>query len=219
MYDPYENRRAWRAQRRYERDMRRAYRYQNPMRGLAGGLFFLAIIIGFAFNDAWDGKAFLPLLFVGLAFLSLFGAGSTMNRNAIYGGINGFIWMLGLALCFAIGFWPWIMLPIVVSMLLGSLYRPIMGGLAGAGFMYTPQTQQQQQNYQQQQAYQEQRQPEQPAYDPYQQGYHGASQQPTYQEGGQQYPYSQEPQPHQQYEQPQVQYPEQQQELPPMEQH
>lgn len=220
MYDPYENRRARRAQRRYERDMRRAYRYQNPMRGLASGLFILAIIIGFAFNDTWDGKGFLPLLFVGLAFLSLFGASSTMSRNGIYGGLHGFIWMLGLALCFIIGFWPWILLPIAVSAILGSLYNPIMGGLTGAGFMGASQMRQQPPNYQPQPpSYQEQQQPEQPAYQPYQQGYQGASPQPTYQEGGQQYPYSQEPRPHQQYEQPQVQYPEQQQELPPMEQH
>lgn len=200
MYDPYGDREQRRAQRRYERDMRRYYRYQNPMRGLAGGLFLIALIIAFSLNGAWEGRLFLPLLFVGLAFMSLFGSISTMNRNGIYGGMYGFIWMLGLALCFVIGFWPWILLPVAVSMILGALFRPIMGGL---GFMATSQTQQQPYPPQPgQQPYPSQEQPG------YQSGYQGAPAQPheAYQESGQH------------YEQPQVQSPEQQQELPPMEQ-
>jgi len=200
MYDPFEDRQARRAQRRYNRDMRQYYRYQNPMRGLAGGIFLIALIIGFALR----GPAFLVLLFVGLAFASLFGSFSTMHRYSIYGGMYGFIWMLGLALCFIIGFWPWILLPVAVTMILGALFRPIMGGLAGAGFMAAAQAQQPyQQQPNQQQPYPQQEQAG------YQQGYQGAPAQPheTYQEGGQQ------------YEQPPVQPPEQQQqELPPMEQ-
>jgi hypothetical protein len=202
MYDPYADRQARRAQRRYERQMRRYYRYQNPLRGLAGGLFLLALIIGFALNNVWGGHGFLVMLFIGLAFASLFGSLSTRHCNGIYGGFHGFIWMLGLALCFAIGFWPWIMLPIAVSMILGALSRPIMNGLAGAAFLAAspPQQANVQQPYSQ---------PEQPGYQPYQQGYQGTDARPheAYQESSQQ------------YEQPQVQYPEQpQQELPPMEQ-
>lgn len=200
MYDPYQDRQQRRAQRRYDREVRRSHRYQNPMRGLAGGLFLLALIVGFALNNVWGGIGFLPLFFVGLAFLSLFGSISTMNRNGIYGGINGFVWMLGLALCFVIGFWPWILLPVAVSMILGALFRPIMAGLAGTSFLAGMQ----QPNYQQSAPQQEQ-----PDYQAYQQGYQGASAQPheAYQETPPQ------------YEQSQVQYPEQrQQELPPMEQ-
>jgi len=199
MYDPFEDRQARRARRRYDRGMRRNYRYQNPMRGLAGGIFLIALIIGFALSSIWGDTAFLVLLFVGLAFVSLFGSFSTMHRYSIYGGLYGFIWMLGLALCFIIGFWPWILLPVAITMILGSLFKPIMSGLAGAGFMAAAQAQQ---PYQQPYPQQEQA--------SYQQGYQGAPAQPheTYQEGGQQ------------YEQPPVQYPEQhQQELPPMEQH
>ena len=216
MYDPFD-RRARRAQRRY-------YRYQNPMRGLAGGLFFLALIIGFALNNVWSGNGFLVMLFIGLAFASLFGSLSSMNPRGIYGGIQGFVWMLGLALCFVIGFWPWILLPVAVTMILGALFNPITMGLAGAGFMAS--SQQQGQPYQQQ-PYPEGGQPEyqaypqegQPEYQAYQQGYQGAPVQPqtSYQEGGEQYAAHHEPK--QQYEQPQVQYPDQQQELPPMEQH
>lgn len=192
MYDPYEARRIRRAQRRY-------YRYSNPLRGLAGGVFLIALIIGFSLNNVWHGTGFLVMLFIGLAFSSLLGSISTLNPRGIYGGIQGFVWMLGLALCFIIGFWPWIMLPIAVTMILGALINPITMGLAGWGFLAASQAQQ---PYQQP-AYQSQQ--EQPGYQPYQQGY---------QEGGQHYP-----QPKQEYEQPQAQYPEQQQELPPMEQH
>lgn len=204
MYDPYQDRQQRRAQRRYARAERRYYRYQNPMRGLAGGLFLLALIAAFAFNNIWGSIGFLPLLFVGLAFLSLFGTISTTNRTSIYGGLHGFVWMLGLALCFVIGFWPWILLPVAVTMILGSMFKPIMNGLSNASFLGATQMQPDQQSYPQQE------QPPQEGYHAYQQGYQGAPAQPheAYQEHTSQ------------YEQPQVQYPEQyQQELPPMEQH
>ncbi len=213
----YDSDTSYREQRRYYRDMRRYHRYRNPLRGLATGLFLIALIIGIAFS----GIGFLPMLFVGLAFLSLFGSASSLNRHGIYGGLNGFIWMLGLALCFWIGFWPWILLPVAVTMILGSLYRPMMAGLSGAGFI--PASQMQQQPYQQTVNAQSYPPQEQPGYQEgyqgaaYQQpGYQGAPQQPpaAYQEGGQQPAYHQEPRQH--YEQPQVQYPEQ--ELPPMQQ-
>src|SRR6202022_2392599 len=165
------------------------------------------LIISFAVPNIFNGAGFLVLLFVGLAFLALFGSASTMNSNATYGGLYGFCWFLGLALCFLIGFWPGILLPVAATMLLGTFARPMRAGLGG--FMATPQNQPP--LYQQPSPQQET-----PGYQPYQQGYHGAPQQPSYQEGGQQYPYT--PTSNQQYEQPQVQYPEQQQELPPMEQ-
>lgn len=140
MYDPNssyrEQRRAYRAQRRY-------YRYRNPMRGLAGGIFLIALVIGYAFSQAFNGPGFLVMLFVGLAFLSLFGSISSMNRHGIYGGMHGFVWMLGLALCFWIGFWPWILLPIAATMILGALFNPITTGLAGSGFLAASQMQQQ----------------------------------------------------------------------------
>lgn len=212
MDDPYN---SYRAQRRYYRQMGRYNRYRNPMGGLAGGFFILALFLAFLFSGSFGGAGFLVLLFAGLAFASLFGSLSSMNRQGIYGGLHGFVWMLGLALCFWIGFWPWILLPIAISAILGSLFNPIMMGLAGAGFLAASQMQQQQQPGYQQQPYQQQYPPQGQSY---QQGYQGMppQSQASYQEGGQQYTYTQEPK--QQYEQPQVQYPEQQQELPPMEQ-
>jgi hypothetical protein len=209
MDDPYND---YRAQRRYYRQMRRYNRYRNPLGGLAGGLFILALFFAFLLHGAFGGAGFLVLLFIGLAFASLFGSISSMNRQGIYGGLHGFVWMLGLALCFWVGFWPWILLPVAISAILGSLFNPIMAGLGGAAFLAGSQMQQpgsQQQPYQQQYP---------PQGQPYQQGYQGAppQQQENYQEGGQQHAYT--PEPKQQYEQPQAQYPEQQQELPPMEQ-
>ncbi len=225
MYDPREARRN---ERRYYRDQRRYYRYQNPMRGVAVGIFLLALVIAFSLNSSLNGIGFVSILFVGLAFASLLGSASSMRPNATYGGMYGFIWLLGLALCFWIGFWPWILLPIIATTVLGSLFRPIIAGLTSQSFMQSP-PMQQQQPYQQQpyqpenpqnyeQGYQSgpQQQPYQ-SEDPqsYEQGYGSAPHQPSYREGQQQYPYNSEPK--QQYDQPQVQYPEQ--ELPPMEEH
>ncbi len=207
MYDPYGDRQWRRAQRRYQR-------YQNPMRGLAGGLMILALIIAFAVNNVLGGTSFLVILFIGLAFASFFGSFSTMHRYGVYGGLHGFIWFLGLALCFIIGFWPWILLPVAVTMILGALYRPIMGGLAGAGFLAAMQMQQP--PYPQQQG--QPPYPQQAPYPPQQQAPYPQQGQPGYQQGYQGNP-AQPHEAHQEGSQPQSYYPgQQQQELPPMEQ-
>ena len=102
--------------------------YQNPLGGLAGGIFIIALALAiFLGGIGWN--VFLPILFVGLAFASLLGAFSSYNHKTAYGGLHGFVWLLGLALCFAIGFWPWILLPVGVSMMLGALAAPVIGGL------------------------------------------------------------------------------------------
>ncbi|HLI70561.1 MAG TPA: hypothetical protein VKV19_12455 [Ktedonobacteraceae bacterium] len=193
MYDPFEDRRTQRTQRRY---------YRNSLSGLSGGVFMLALLFAFLFGHVFGGAGFLVWLFIGLAFAALFGSLSSMSREGIYGGLHGFVWMLGLALCFWIGFWPWILLPMAISAMLGSLFVPITAALAGMGFLAASQARQQ--------PYRPQGQPD---YEPYQQGYQGELARPlhpTLQEQS-----SQDPK--QQYEQPQVEYPEQ--ELPPMEQH
>jgi hypothetical protein len=183
--------------RRYNRRMNR---YRNPMRGLATGIFFIFLAFAFYFSNTFEGNLFLPIFFVGLAFVSLIGAASSGSPRGIYGGLYPFVWLLGLALCFLIGFWPWILLPIGACMILGALYNPITTGLASSGFMANqPPAQQYQQPNQ-----------------PYEQGYQTPPSAPgTYQEGGQQYPYP--PQPKQQYDQPEAETV-QQQELPPQQQ-
>lgn len=189
--------------RRYNRRMNR---YRNPMRGLATGIFFIFLAFAFYFSNTFNSELFLPIFFAGLAFCSLFGAASSGNPRGIYGGLYPFIWLLGLALCFLIGFWPWILLPIGVSMILGALYNPITTGLASSGFMANqPPPQQYQQN-------QKSNEPNQP----YQAGYQASPPVPdTYQEGGQYYQYP--PQPKQQYDIPEADST-QQQELPPQQQ-
>lgn len=204
MFDP-DN--SYREQRRNYRDARRYNRYRNPMRGLGAGLFLIALIIAFAVNKSLPSIGFLPILFIGLAFLSLFGAASSGNRNAIYGGFNGFIWMLGLALCFWIGFWPWILLPVAATMIAGALFNPFTMSRFQGNFQNQSQQQGQFQQTPPQQEMPNYQSQETPGYQPYQQGYQPPS-----------YPGAQHQTPKQEYEQPMVQYPEQQQELPPIQQ-
>jgi hypothetical protein len=183
----------------YRRQMRR--RYRNPLGGLAVGIFIIGLAFAFYFSNTFGGNLFLPILFAGLAFVSLFASASSGDPKGLYGGLQGFTWLMGLALCFLIGFWPWILLPVGVTIILAALYSPITTGINNSGFMAVPPTNQPPpQQYQQ----------------PYQQGYQPPPQAPgTYQEGGQQYQYP--PQPKQEHYQPQEQ-PSQQQEMPPQQQ-
>lgn len=156
--------------------------YQNSLGGLAVGIFLIALAVAiFLGSVTWH--IFLPILFVGLAFASLLGAFSSYQHKAAYGGLQGFVWLLGLALCFAIGFWPWILLPIGISMMLGALAVPVMGGLSrGLPPVYPP--------------YQAPYQPGQPyqPYQPYQQGDQPPQQAAgTPQESEQQREYTQQP--------------------------
>ncbi len=176
--------------------------YKNPIGGIAVGIFIIclavAIALGFL-NWSW----FLPILFAGLACVSLIGAFSSYDPKAAYGGLQGFVWLLGLALCFAIGFWPWILLPIGVSIILGALAVPIMNSMRRSAFppanqQYPPPYQ----PYQSGQPYQ----PGQP-WPPYQQGQPGQPYQP-YQPGQPQPSQPVQPgQPYQPVEQPQEQAP------------
>jgi hypothetical protein len=138
-----------------------------------------------------NGNWFLPILFVGLAFASLIGAFSSYNHKAAYGGLQGFVWLLGLALCFVIGFWPWILLPIGCSIILGALAAPIMSGMRKAG--YPPANPQYPPPYPPYQPYQ----PGQP-YQPYQPGQPYQSGQPY--QPGQPLPPYQQGQPSQAYQ-------------------
>jgi hypothetical protein len=181
----------------------------NPVRamirGISGGIFLIGLAIAFFVGP------FLPILFITLAITALLGSLSSLRPNAFYAGIQGFVWMMGLAFCFAFGFWPWILVVCGVSAIVGALRVPIMAAIMGMGIFGLTSL--------------SNRQPP-PVYQPpqpYQQGYQGYEQpahpQERYQEGGQQYQYppspplqqSQQP-PQPQYEQPQANYP---QEMPP----
>jgi len=192
--------------------MRRGYR--GGLGGLGGGFFLIGLALAFALSNWFGGSGFLFFLFAGLAFCCLFGSASSMNPRGLYGGMQGFVWLMGLAILFVIGFWPWILVLIGISAILGSLIAPITAGLAGLGlYAATQHNQAQQQNQQPYQPYPAEQPPPEEPYEPYQQGYQPPQSTPgTYQEDGQQYQY---PQPKQEFEQPQIHYP---QELPPQQQ-
>jgi hypothetical protein len=186
--------------RRYNRRMNR---YRNPMRGVATGIFFIFLAFAFYFSHSFNSDLFLPIFFAGLALVSLLGAASSGNPRGIYGGLYPFVWLMGLALCFLIGFWPWILLPVGVCLILGALYNPIIAGLSNSGSVANQPSAQQ---------YQQPNQPDQP----YQSGYQGSPPLPdTHKEGGQYYQHP--PQPKQQYDSPEADSA-QQQELPPQQQ-
>ncbi len=192
---------------------------QRSARGLIGGISGGIFMIGLAI--AFFSGHFLPVLFVTLAFTSLLGSVSSLRPNGIYGGLYSFVWLLGLAFCFVFGFWPWILVIVGLSAILGAMRGTIMAAILGMGFLGANSMTNQPPPYQPYQPtppYQEQ-----PGYQQYQQGYQPPAQpQETYQEGGQPHQYpppSQQPQqpPMQpQYDQPQAQYPHQQ--MPPQQQ-
>jgi hypothetical protein len=168
----------------YDDNRRHRRPYQNSLGGLGAGIFLICLALAIFFGG-FTGVSFLPILFVGLAFAALLGSFSSYDHRASYGGLHGFVWLLGLALCFWIGFWPWILLPIGVSLILGALATPILGGMSrGVPQAYPP--------YQQPYQYRQPYQPSQPsqAY----QGYQSAEPPPgTFQAGEQEDRYPQQP--------------------------
>ena len=166
--------------------------------GITGGIVLIGLALAFAF-----GGFNLPIFFIALAFSSLVGSISSRNPQGVFGGIQGFLWMLALAFFFITGSWIVFLLAAGISAILGPLARPIIAGLGSMAFFGG--TQQPQQSYQPSQpSYQ---QPQQ-SYQSYEEGYRPPEpQSEVYQEGEQHYPYPS--QPVQQYEQPQAQYPQQ----------
>ena len=156
----YDDRYARRQARAYRRQMRRGYRYRGGLGGMAGGFFLIGLALAFALSGSLGGHGFLFFLFAGLAFCSLFGSATSMNPRGLYGGLQSFVWMMGLAIMFVIGFWPWILVLIGISAILGSLIAPITAGLMGLGLYAATQNSQPQQPYQQ--PYQQSYSPEQP---------------------------------------------------------
>src|SRR5258708_7900261 len=219
MYDPNDyraqrrmQRNQWRAQRQYYRAQRRYQRYQNPMRGAGIALFIIAIIFATSFKNIWggwdNGPGWLAIFFFGLAFFTLFNTFSRFDRQGVTGGLYSFVWLVGLGICFWIGFWPWILIPVAASMVLSALVKPITAGMANAGFMAVPQDQQTYTPYTQpEQTEQPYTQPEQaePGYQSYNQGYQGAPQTPRS---------SYNTAPKDENRQPQAPYPEHNQTLP-----
>src|SRR5258707_1414287 len=103
-----------------DRYSRRYYRrrYRNPLGGIGAGLLIIGLAFAFAFSGSFHGHLFLPILFVGLAFCSLLGSASSLNPRGLYGGLQGFFWRFGLALCFLVASSPWILLPVADSIIM-----------------------------------------------------------------------------------------------------
>jgi hypothetical protein len=163
--------------------------------GIAGGIMLIGLALAFI-----GGGFNLPIFFVAVAFATLIGSMSSRSPQAIYGGLQGFFWLLALAVFFITGSWIVFLVAAGISTILGTIARQIMAGLGSMAFFGTAQPPPQQYYQPTQPSYQPPQQP----YQTYQEGYRPPE---TYQEGGQPYPYPLPPS--QQYEQPQAHYPEQ----------
>ncbi len=161
-------------------------RQRDTLRGLAGGIFLGCFLIGLAFAVFFGlGYYFVTLLFLGLACSSLLGMMSTLDPKKAYGGLQGFIWFLGLAILFLpqVAFWPWgvggFLIICGISAIVGALAKPIIAGINGMGIMGAASR-----------ATQQPQPADEPLYQPYEQGYQPQQQVPeAYQEGGQLYTY------------------------------
>jgi hypothetical protein len=125
--------------------------YRNAIGGVIAGIFIICLAVAiylWGFSADW----FLPILFLGLGLASLIGSFTSPNRKAAYGSLYGVVWFLGLSLCFWIGFWPWILLPVGFSIILGALAAPILGAMRNGN--YPPANQQYPATYQPYQPYQ-----------------------------------------------------------------
>ena len=164
--------------------------------GLSGGIFLLGLALAIISGH------FLPVFFITLGVTSFVGALAGGNAHSAYGGFQGAAFLCGLAFCFIFGWWPWFLVVLAVSTILGSLHVPVTAALQGAfNRPYAAPVAPPVQPYQPHQPYTEGYQPQQPA--------------ATYQEGGQQHSYEPETSPSNYSEQPQAQYPQQ---MPPMQQ-
>lgn len=100
--------------------------YRNAMGGILAGIFVICLAVAI-FLWGLSADWFLPVLFLGLGLASLIGCITAPNRKTAYGSLYGVVWFLGLSFCFWIGFWPWILLPVGFSIILGALAAPILG--------------------------------------------------------------------------------------------
>ena len=73
------------------------------------GIFLIGLAFAFYFSNTFNSGLFLPILFTVLAIVSLIDAASSGSVNGAFIGLYSFVGLLGLALCFLIGFWPWIL--------------------------------------------------------------------------------------------------------------
>ena len=100
--------------------------HRSTIGAILAGVFIICLAVAiylWGFSADW----FLPVLFLGLGLAALIGCFTASSRKAAYGNLYGVVWLLGLSLCFWIGFWPWILLPVGLSVILGAMAAPILG--------------------------------------------------------------------------------------------
>jgi hypothetical protein len=91
-------------------------------RGVCTGVSGAILLIGLGVLFLVEGIPFWPwiLLVIGLA-----GLPESVAQKGLWAGLQGLVWMGGLAVLFATGqFWPGILILIGFSMLAGALVRP-----------------------------------------------------------------------------------------------
>ena len=172
------------------------YRRSRTRGGLATGVFIIILAVALYFSEQFGWNLLVPILFAGAAIVALFVAASSGNSKVFYGGLHSFTWLLSLGILFSpwVSFWPWILIPVGVSCILGAFYTPITEWYDRSGFVANPPPQERTRPYpSDEQGYQRPPTPSVPG---------------TYQEGGQ--PYASPTQ--QQNDQPQTQ-PSQQEEV------
>src|SRR5690349_9675316 len=98
--------------------------------GLSGVVFLFGLTIAIMSGHFWF------FFLAALACTSLIGSLSTNDIQANLGGFHGFIFLMGLAVCSIFGWWPWIMVVLGISVVLGTLQ-----GVFAAAYPDKPETQ------------------------------------------------------------------------------
>jgi len=80
--------------------------------GLAGGIFFFGLAAAILSGHFW------PVFLAALAISWLIGLLSSSKAQAMYVGLQGFVFFLGLAVCSVVGWWPWILVMLGISAIL-----------------------------------------------------------------------------------------------------
>ena len=90
----------------------------SPSKGFSGAI----LLIGLGVLFLVDSIPFWPWI---LVVIGLAGLPESVAQNGLWAGMQGVVWMAGLAVLFATGkFWPGILILIGVSTLVGALVRP-----------------------------------------------------------------------------------------------
>ena len=95
------------------------HKYKSKLEGASGGIILVGIGLIFLLNID-----FFPAILIVIGLASL--PGSLANKG-FWAGIQGAVWLIGLAILFATDkLWPGILILIGLSMIGGALVRPPM---------------------------------------------------------------------------------------------